>query len=194
MSNGWVNLVLSGLDLYWNNIVNESDHLMTFIQPHWLFSVEEPHGHKSRHPAQHMTLVSMQGHHGATGAGGAWGLMAFPTPLAWSGYSSHCSCVGRRKRGLALRCSNRGQIVAVGTFSGINLDRRNKASSKTWSTQDSWPETFPTGQVPLPLPKEKKKEKIWDLFFFWKRLFQIHLQRTEPFVLKAINSHNSPKM
>ena len=54
MSNEWINLVLSGLDLHSNNIVNESDHLMVFIQPHWLFSAEEPHGCKSRHPAQHM--------------------------------------------------------------------------------------------------------------------------------------------
>jgi len=45
-----VNLVLSGLDFYSDNIINESDHLMTFFQPHWLFSVEEPHGCKSRRP------------------------------------------------------------------------------------------------------------------------------------------------
>jgi len=141
-----------------------------------------------------MPLVSMQGHYRVTGTEGTWGLMAFPTPSAWSGYSSHCSCVGRRKRGLALSCRNRGQIIAVGTSSGMNLDRWNKAGSKTWSTWDSWPETFPTGQEPLLLPKEKKKEKTWDSFFFWERSFQTHLQSTKPFMLNAINSNNSPKM
>lgn len=135
-------------------------------------------------------LVSVQGHRGACGVGGIEGLVDFPAPLARSGNSSPGSCAGRRRRGLVLSCSSRGQIITVGTSSGINLDRWNKARSETWSTQNSWPVV----QVPLPLPKEKKKEKSWVLFFLWKRSFQIHLQHTEPFILEAIKSNNSPEM
>lgn len=91
--------------------------------------------------------------HGCFHARASWsrraqGLMAFPAPSA--GSSSHCRSAGRRGTGSALGCSSRGQVFAVGTSSGINLDRCNKASSKA-----SWPDTFPTGQVPCRCLKRK---------------------------------------
>lgn len=88
---------------------------------------------------------------------GIWGLNSFLTALVW--LELPLQLCGEKEIGPASGWDNSGQIIAVRTTSGMNLDGHNKASSKTCSTQDLWPGTFPIGQVPLPLPKEKKKEK-----------------------------------
>lgn len=64
------------LDLRSLDVVEESDHLMTFTQPHWLLSAESHVSARAGHPAQHTTgcqALALLSHLGA------WGLNSFVT-------------------------------------------------------------------------------------------------------------------